>query len=292
MTSQQHCAICKEGFSPNSDGLCEKFMPSYCRTGFLTNSLQIGLSDEISSIRDMLKFVPLNLGCQSCSSNAETLLKVDPQTMLCLPSYYSQWNQFPTNTYMISNCKQYSYELTSTVSSDFAAFQTTPKCAKCLPGYLETVDGRTCHATSTALAHCLLVDSSNGQCALCADHYLIVSGACQANAIEFCQIAEYSTSSSSIECIKCDEGYYYNSSDNATGCLPGKVPNCIEYDSGNKLDCKVCKEGYQSISVGGSNKQCILLTGTKCNSLVVTSTQLASNLFECSECQTGYFLSK
>ena len=267
-------------------------MPSFCRDGFVTNSLQVGLSSGINPIRDMLKFSPFGLGCQTCSSNQETLVRTSGQAMLCLPSYYAQWNQFPTSTLMISNCKQYAYTLSGTLSGDFSSFQSTPKCAKCLPGYLETVNGLTCHASSSSLSHCLLVDSSNGHCTLCADHYYVLNGQCQPNVIEFCQVSEYDSGASITKCKSCDPGYYFDSGQTTSSCLLGQLSNCKEYASGDGQDCDVCDEGYQPIPVNGSKKQCIRLTGTHCKSILTTSTQLSQNSFECSECETGFFLSE
>lgn len=267
-------------------------MPSFCRNGFVTNSLQVGLSTGIAAIRDMLKFSPFGLGCQTCSSKQETLIRTKNQTMLCLPSYFAQWNQFPTSTSMISNCKQYSFPLVGTLSADFSSFQSTPKCAKCLPGFLETVNGLTCHASSASLAHCLLVDSSNGHCTQCADHYYVLSGQCQPNTIEFCQVSQYDSGSSSTKCISCDPGYYFNSAESTSSCLPGQLSNCKEYSSGDGQDCSVCEEGYQPVPVNGSKKQCIRLAGTHCETILTTSSQMSQNKFECSECESGFFLSE
>lgn len=288
-SAHQHCKICKPGFSPNSDGICEKFMPSFCSDGFVANSPQPGLSSEVGALRDLLAFTPLGLGCQSCASPGQTLRKVSQKTMLCVPSYLAQWNQFPAATLLIPNCRQYAYPLTDTLANDFAPFQAAPQCAKCAPGFLETVDGRSCHPVSGSLSHCLLVNSSNGQCTRCADHYFVLSGQCQPNSLEFCEIAAYSTSSSSVVCSKCDAGYYFDSGQSSVGCIPGRLPNCKYYNGSDPEDCVLCDEGFQAVPVLNSKKQCLRLEGTRCQSIATTATEMASNLFKCTQCDPGFY---
>jgi hypothetical protein len=267
-------------------------MPSFCASGFLVNSPQPGLSSEIESIRDMLKFTPKGLGCQTCSTHNQTLMKISSKRMICMPSYFAQWNQFPTQTLMIPNCKQYSYELTNTLAVDFSEFQAAPKCLKCSVGYLETVDGRSCHAVSASLNQCLLVNSANSECTLCAEHYLVVNGQCQPNQIEFCKTAFYDSLSSSVKCSLCDDGYYYDSGTNATGCLPGMLPHCKVYNASDSLDCDTCEEGYQAVPINGSKKQCLSLKGTKCKAIDISAPNLSSNNFDCLQCEPGYYSSK
>lgn len=266
-------------------------MPSFCPNGFTSSPIQVTSSSEISSNRDLLKFFPYGIGCQSCSSG-QVLLRKPQKSMFCMPSYFAQWNQYPSHSLLISNCKQYKYSNTGTLSADYVPYQSSVKCEKCLNGYLETVDGSSCVAVTSALAQCLLVDSSNGNCTLCSDHYLVQSGVCVPNQIEFCKIAEFSSVNNAIVCASCDDGYFFDFSSNSTGCLPGHLPYCQVYNDNDSLDCLTCQDGYFAVPVDGVKKQCLKLEGTHCKSILTTSTQLGSNQFECTECDNGYFLSK
>ena len=266
-------------------------MPSFCPSGFTTSPIKVTSSSVLASKRDLLKFSPFGIGCQSCSSG-QVLLRKSNQNMFCLPSYFSQWNQYPSHSLLIPNCKKYLYNLSGTLSSDFSPYQSGVSCHKCLDGFLETVNGLSCHPYSASLSQCLLVDSSNGNCALCDQHYLIVSGVCVSNEIEFCKIAEFNIGVNAVICSSCDDYYYFDYSSNTTGCLPGDLPNCLKFNGDDPLDCLACAEGFVPIPVDGAKRQCIKLEGTHCKSILTTATQLGSNSFQCSECDNGYFLSK
>lgn len=240
----------------------------------------------------MLRYVSSGIGCQTCSYTNYINVFVAEERLLCLPSNYSKWNSLITATTLIPHCKEYSYELTNTIQADFAIFQSAKKCLKCNQGYLETSDHSSCKAITSALHHCLLINSANNQCMLCSQNYYPGSGECEPNGIEFCQTAEYSSSNSRAECLVCDEGYYYNPAESITACLPGRVNQCKLYNGTDGDYCSECIEGFFALSVNSGKKRCVKISHTNCLSIKTGSAELAGNLFDCEKCQNGYFISE
>ena len=111
-------------------------MPSFCRLGFAADVPQVTKTSHIFSLRDFLSFSPPTQGCHSCENLGQLSIFSPEQRMICLPSYYVQWNAFPTGSKLIANCDSYEFDLTGTLEADFAPHRSETKCAKCLDGYI------------------------------------------------------------------------------------------------------------------------------------------------------------
>lgn len=205
---------------------------------------------------------------------------------------YAKWNNYISETSLIPNCKVYDFTLSNAFSTDYAVYYSSPKCVKCNEGYLETNSQTSCHQITSALSYCLLVDSVSGNCIECSKNYLPISGACQPNPIEFCEVAEYNTTLSEVHCTVCNDGYYFFKTNSLTSCLPGKVNNCKKYLLPSADTCSECEDGYALFQGFGGKSKCLEISHTNCLDLNVSTGKIQSNSFSCLKCKSGFYKCK
>lgn len=171
-------------------------------------------------------------------------------------------------------------------------------CGVCAQGYTVSANGACVLGTVTG---CLFY-SSSGVCQRCNSQTYLNSTACYpVGNVQYCQtystattcslcqagsfldtatntcsvpVARCAVASASGVCSSCLSGFYVS----AGACLPGAVPNCLNYTSA--IACQVCVAGY-FVNPAGS---CSVVT------TAVTRCSVYSSATVCSRCIDGSFL--
>jgi hypothetical protein len=173
-------------------------------------------------------------------------------------------------------------------------------CATCLPTYYLSSNTSVCTPNSCNISNCYLC-LSNNMCTLCLSGYYLANNMqcvakfsqivnCQGS-INYCAICVNGlynslTSSTTSYCIKCMDGFQYNTVTNQ--CLPqqNSIPNCLvqipNYNVNNLPMCIVCQQGYYINSWGGCSQYMPNVNNTGCN--VYNCMYCGLNSSSCSFC--------
>lgn len=122
--------------------------------------------------------VASDTGCQACLGG------FSPVNGVC--------TAFPANTALIANCEAYS---------------AVGTCYACGSGYILSVDGTVCAAT-TALSNCKYLVDTAQQCLFCAPSYYPVNGVCTAGTASSGVGCLYTANGNPATCDICNFGYY------------------------------------------------------------------------------------
>ncbi|KAL7721076.1 CXXC-rich protein [Entamoeba marina] len=198
----------------------------------------------------------------------------------CIDDYYMVDNDCIHYKDIVPNCNKF----------------TDGVCTSCLSGYHITQN--TCVRND---ANCLLYFESN--CRYCVNGYKVEEGNCVACEEKGCSTCSETTSyceecfesyylnngkcvqpvnhcSSYVEgkpvCSECQEGYYLLWSE----CEPILISNCLRVSINDNTNCTSC---YGNMVPSESGRECIY-------SSTISNCIKYSNVNECIECHTGYFL--
>ena len=266
-TKGGNCVVCKNQYTVNADGICEKVSMFKCNTGKfeLPGGFITGDIDFIISQASRLGIADKTFGCSSCEAN-HIAIKDLVLSNICLKSEYLQLNSIPPSSAFIRNCLKYGYNFGTNAII----------CKVCKAGLMPNGNSTEC---LTSLPGCLQSSVGNDStCAICDSGKTLIGTNCVNNNIANC--IDFTTDGSNLYCEKCDPGYYIL---DQTQCIEGKVPNCNIYQNDSDEECVECNAGYVIYRNVEGKTFCLSYTNFNCTKWTNSSS------FSCDTCSAGHY---
>ena len=276
-TSSSHCNICKEGFSPNYEGLCDRLTLPYCTVSgpFFNEPVFSSFSTINGSFpngKDYSLLLPFTLphfrGCSSCASGFSPLLSNSSRES-CIHSANLESKVFTSvaqNKVFIPNCVAYYYD------------NGNHRCYKCDVNHILVSDHSSCEPVTESTKACSLLSLSDPtKCVQCTSPSVKAGSKCLSSIPKNCLEYVPNDTKEILECTKCVSGYYLLTASNS--CLEGSFPYCKEYKNDSSTECTECLSSHMLLTVSGK-PQCFYIPHLNCRGLIQTGvSQLA-----CSRC--------
>ena len=252
------CAICKKGYIPNHDGLCEALRVPDC----IDDDYDHGRSFSRVAFGTIFYQMPRGRGCHQCRQGFTSVYS-NLNANICVTSSYLSILDDVTDTEYIRNCNRYYIESNKLL------------CARCTSGHVLSENNEECFA-NTQLSNCVLAASST-ECITCASEYVVVDHKCTRMNIDNCEIYDQNPNNTEQSCFRCVEGYYRSD----RNCVKGQIANCIRYKT-NGNGCNECKEGY--IVVRSTNGDYCFRAPNDLNCHQFNASKFQQNVLECNRC--------
>ena len=267
------CYICEEGFTLNSDSICEVINSFDCTGQFTDNKHFMGSYNNKVDYYDFTTALSYNFdgqGCRKCQTIGNVAIEVDSTPKyFCTPRNYIAFNQFPLGSSFVLNCLKYKG------TSD------SYKCIECRENFLVDFTELKCVSIVETLNNCKIASSTvSSECHTCKKGFFKIDKLCKDKSIPNCISKILDTT---IKCETCQNGYYLKPVDSF--CYPGLVKNCKDFGTSSE-DCLTCFDGYQLFSDKFSDKYCIQMKGTNCHKWKASA--VTAIKFDCEVCVTGF----
>lgn len=278
------CLLCRKGAFLNEDGKCENFYATDCDMAYDYKWLgdTVASNPTYAPAPEFLTLIhePLGMGCTSCKNSKFALFQATP-LQICTFSDYIATDSFPLSTVFISNCINYSYNISDSRHT----------CNGCKSEFRLIANGTKC-ISKDIVKGCMIYSNNETGCDECEEGYTTFGNKCFENNISNC--LEFSvdhnsvTNTNTLTCLECADTFYILNDE----CKPGQVNNCKEYyTTGDPYACKTCQDKYGLFYTSENRAVCLGFDNdsqrTFCNKW---NTLTNGEKFYCSECQFGYTL--
>jgi hypothetical protein len=271
------CDICNKGFYLAEGAVCQQQKVLDCLTYVDNKNVCVACNKGFyisegscltQSLANCAIYVDNQNLCQECKSPAVAvagLCKIPPENcatyttipgglvcQICNKGFYLTQNS-GCLAQSVADCLE--YKLNENI------------CSKCQPDFV--LEGNTC--VKPTIGNCKTYSADGKTCEVCNSPYVVLNGQC---VMPPSNCAEYSSTTGSLVCTKCNSGFFLNNA----SCEPQSLVGCKTYAVNLNL-CEVCEATY--VLVAGLCQ----LPPANCDKFVTVPGGLI-----CQTCAKGYFL--